>query len=67
MNGKGSRQRPRSPGVTDEEWAEKWKRIFRSVRDERLGHRPLAEEVEFTADDLQAIERQLTNREGGDA
>lgn len=34
MNGKGDTQRPRT--VSDEEWAERWKRVFRAVRDERL-------------------------------
>jgi len=34
MSGKGDGPRPR--GCTDEEWDEKWKRIFRRVRDDRL-------------------------------
>lgn len=39
MNGKGDTQRPRL--VTDEEWEERWKRVFRRVRDDRLAEAPL--------------------------
>ena len=38
MSGKGDGPRPR--GCTDEEWDEKWKRIFRRVRDDRLREAP---------------------------
>jgi hypothetical protein len=38
MNGKGDAIRPRQ--ISDEEWDEKWKRIFRAVKDDRLREAP---------------------------
>ena len=48
MSGKGDGQRPRT--VTDEEWDERWKRIFRRVRDDRLREAPAWQAIQ-EADD----------------
>jgi len=34
MNGKGSKQRPRSPYCTDKELQERWDKLFRKSTDE---------------------------------